>query len=138
MLKIFSTMMLLVVASISAYTQSDPLLRADVPFAFTVHETTLPAGHYQLTYDSTSHILWIRGLDRTSGGVLVTAAPTIESNASNQPARLTFHCYGKTCYLAQAWRGSSITNRGLEVPQTEYERRLALATRLIAVTIPAR
>lgn len=135
MLKIFSTMMLLGVASISVYAQSAQPLQANVPFAFTVQETILPAGSYQFTYNNTAHTLSIRALNRDSRGAFVTAEPTSAPNSSTERARLTFHCYGKSCYLAQAWQGSST---GLKVRETEHERRLALATRLIAVTIPAR
>ncbi len=135
MLRIVSTLMLLGVASISAYAQSAQPLRADVPFAFTVQETILPAGTYQFTYNNTAHTLSIRGLGRNSVGAFVTAEPTSAVNSSNERARLTFHCYGKSCYLAQAWHGSST---GLKVRETAHERRLALATRAVSITIPAK
>jgi hypothetical protein len=135
MFKTFATITLLGVATISGvFAQSAQPLKADVPFAFTVQDTNLPAGHYQFTYSNTAHVLSIRGLDRNQGAGFVTAEPIRASNSSEQ-ARLTFHCYDKTCYLAQAWQGSTA---GLKVLQPERERRLVVAARVIAVTIPAR
>ncbi len=139
MFKSLSTMTLLGIASVSAaFGQSSQPLQAEIPFAFTVQDSILPAGSYQFTYNNTSHRLSIRGLNQNSGSVLVTAAPTSASNHSNERARVTFHCYGRTCYLAEAWQDSSSGDRGLEVFETEHERRFAVAARVIAVTIPAR
>ncbi len=135
MFKTFATITLLGVATISGVlAQSAQPLQADVPFAFTVSDTILPAGHYQLTYNNTAHVLSIRGLDQNPGGGFVTAQPISASNSSEQ-ARLKFDCYDKTCYLAQAWQGSTT---GLKVRQPERERRLALVKRVLTVTIPAR
>ncbi len=135
MFKSFATITLLGVVMISgAFAQSAQPLQANVPFAFTVQDTTLPAGHYQFTYNNTAHILSIRGLDQNPGGGFVTAQPISASNPAEQ-ARLTFDCYDKTCYLAQAWQGST---SGLKVRQSDGERRLSVVTRVLSVTIPAR
>lgn len=139
MLKSLSTMTLVGVACLSAaFAQSAQPLQAEIPFAFTVQGSILPAGSYQFTYNNTSHRLSIRGLNQNSGSVFATAAPMSASNHSTERARVAFHCYGKTCYLAEAWQDSSLGDRGLEVFETEHERRLAVAARVIAVTIPAR
>ncbi len=139
MFKMFSTMTLLGLATFSAaYAQSSEPAQAKVPFAFTVQDTTLAAGNYQLTYSNTAHILSIRGLDQNSGGAFVTAEPTSASGSSSASGKLVFRCYGKTCYLAQVWHGGSDGNRGLKLLPTEPERKLALATRVTSITIPAK
>ena len=51
MFKMFSTMTLFGLLTISAaYGGSSQTLKADIPFAFMVRNTTLAAGNYQLTY----------------------------------------------------------------------------------------
>jgi hypothetical protein len=139
MFRTFSIMTLLGLATISAaYAQSGQPIQAKVPFAFTVQDTILPAGNYQLTYSNTAHRLFIRGLDQNSPGAFVTAEPASAPSSSSSSAKLVFDCYGKTCYLARAWQGSIGGGRGLKVPQTEREHRLGVATRVVSITIPAK
>jgi hypothetical protein len=57
----------------SAYAQSKQLIQATIPFAFTVQNTTLAAGNYQLSYSSNGHILTVRGLDENLGGAFAIA-----------------------------------------------------------------
>ncbi len=135
MFKTFATITLLSVATISGVlAQSAQPRQAHVPFAFTVQDTVLPAGHYQFTYNNTTHLLLIRGLDRNGGAGFVTAEP-IGASTSSEQARLTFDCYDKTCYLEQAWERSTT---GLKVLRPVRERRLVMAARVIEITIPAR
>ena len=139
MFKTFSTMTLLGLATISAgYAQSSQWIQAKVPFAFTVQNTTLSAGNYQLTYSNTAHSLSIRGLDQNSSGAFATAIPATASGSSNDTAWLVFQCYGKTCYLARVWQGTGAGGRSLQVTQGEQERRLSLLTRVVSITIVAK
>jgi hypothetical protein len=139
MFKMFSTMTLLGLASISAlYAQSGQPVQANVPFAFTVQDTTLLAGNYQLMYNNTAHILTVRGLDRNSGAAFVIAQRTTASERSSRSGRLVFQCYGRSCYLAQVWHGGFDGNRGLKLRPAESERKLVFATRAVSITIPVK
>ena len=139
MFKMFSPITLLGLATISAaYAQSGQPIQAKVPFAFMVQNTTLTAGNYQLTYNNSAHSLSIRGLDQNSAGAFVTAQPTSAAASSGEPGRLIFDCYGKTCYLAQVWQGSVGGDRGLKVHQTEAQRGLSVAARVVSITIPVK
>jgi len=136
MFKIFSTMTLFGILTVSAsHAQSNQPIQAHVPFAFTVQATTLTPGHYQLTYSSSSHILSILGLDQDSGGAFVTA---LSVTAASGPGKLVFNCYNKSCYLAQVWQGATAGGAGLRLPHTEQERRIAVLTRAVSITIPAK
>jgi len=136
--KVFSTIILSALATMpSAFAQSSQPLQAKVPFAFSVQNTSLPPGSYQLTYSNTAHSLSIRGLDANSKGAFVTALPADASEASGTSGKLVFHCYGKSCSLAQVWRGGS-ASRGLKVPQSEQQRVLFFSMRPVTVTIPAK
>lgn len=137
--KMFSTITLLCFGAFStAFAQSSQPVRAKVPFPFVAQNMTLPSGNYQLTYNNTGHLLKIRGLDQNSKGAYVTAAPMEATGWASGPGKLLFHCYGQTCYLARVWQGSVSAGRALEVHQTEHERVLGFATRLVSVTIPAK
>jgi hypothetical protein len=140
MFKTLSTMTLLGLLTLSAArAQSEQPIRAKVPFAFTVQNTRLPAGNYQLTYSTIAHILSIQGLDQSSRGAFATAEPTTTaSEASGGPGKLVFDCYGKTCYLWQVWQGRVRSDRGLKVLHTGREHALSIATRVVSVTIPAK
>jgi hypothetical protein len=134
-----SLITLLGVATVSAvYAQSSQPIQAKVPLAFMVQDTTLSAGNYQLTYNNNAHSLTIRGLDQNSRAAFVTAEPTTASDSSSRFGRLVFQCYGKTCYLAQVWRGWPDGNRGLKLRPTEPERKLAFTTRVVSITIPVK
>ena len=137
MTKMFSTIILSGLAMIPvAYAQSSQPIQTKVPFAFTVQNTNLPAGSYQLTYSNTAHTLWIRGLDSNSKGAFVTVSPADASEASGTSGKLVFDCYGKSCYLAQVWRGGA--TRGLKVRQSGPQRVLSFSMRTVTVTIPAK
>ena len=137
MTKMFSTIILSGLAMIPvAYAQSSQPIQTKVPFAFTVQNTNLPAGSYQLTYSNTAHTLWIRGLDSNLKGAFVTASPADASEASGTSGKLVFDCYGKSCYLAQVWHGGA--TRGLKVRQSGPQRVLSFSMRTVTVTIPAK
>jgi hypothetical protein len=138
MFKMLSTLTLLGLATFSgAYAQSGQPVQAKVPFAFMVQHTTLASGNYRLTYNNTAHVLTIRGLDQNSDSILALATPTIFESASAAP-RLVFNCHGKACYLAQVWSGEADGNCGLILRPTEPDRKLALSTRAVSITISAK
>ncbi|MBV9498340.1 MAG: hypothetical protein JO138_03095 [Acidobacteriaceae bacterium] len=138
MFKMFSITTLLGLSTISAYAQSSAPIQAEVPFAFMVQDTTLPAGNYQFTYNSSAQRLLIRGLGQSSEGVFATAVPVTASESSNVSTRLIFKCYDNTCYLEQVSQGGISGNQGLKVPQGVEERRMAFLPPAVPITIPAK
>ncbi|MGA8598103.1 MAG: hypothetical protein WB676_25580 [Bryobacteraceae bacterium] len=136
MFKMFSTMTLFGLLTVPAiHAQSSQPIQAYVPFSFTVRDTTMRPGNYRLTYNSISHILSIRGTDRQPGQAFVLASP---GGVTAGPANLVFHCYDKSCRLAQLWQGSNAGGSGVKLWQNEPERRLAFLTRVVPITNPAK
>src|SRR5512142_2962023 len=88
------TITLLALAGSSVAAQ--PSLEVNVPFAFTVHNTTLPAGHYTVEVKG-SDLLLIRG---DAGAVYVSVVPEESGNAS-YTAKLRFQRYGAAYLLTQ-------------------------------------
>jgi hypothetical protein len=139
MIKMFSTMTVCgLLMTSAAHAQSGQPIQAKVPFAFIAQNTMLASGTYQLTYNTTAHRLMIRGLNQNAKSAFATAVPTSASSSRDEFGKLVFRCYEKTCYLAQVWQGSIGSGRGLEVRHAEPSGKLALATRVVSITIPVK
>jgi len=111
---------------------------ANIPFAFTAGQMTLPAGEYRvqkLTNDSSP--LLIRSTDGDGASIVMTFAAS--ANAPQAKSKLVFHRYGNRYFLAQVWTAGSA--RGRELPKSAKEKEQALAAHNEApeqVTIVAR
>ena len=137
MLNMFSKMSFFGLLTMSAaFAQSEQAIQAKVPFAFTVSNTTLPAGKYQLTYSSSAQRMTVQGLDANPAAAFATAFPTISSNSSSQPGKLLFNCYDGACHLAQVWQGPVGGDRGLQVVGTERRHAVSISARVVAVSVP--
>lgn len=134
MLKLFSTATLFGLLSISAaYAESSQAVQADIPFAFTIHNSVLPAGSYRLS--SAGSVLTIRGLDPNAESALTIARPELDPQGMRGHARLVFQCSGKQCYLAQVWQGGTAEGKVVQLPKTASERKLSFVTRVISMTM---
>jgi len=138
--------LLIVVAAFSFAIAGGTLARAqvvdsivaDVPFGFTVRNTTLPAGEYV-----------IRRLDSTDPGVMeITSADGAEkmvflvgsAEADKQPdqTKLIFDRVGDRYFLSEMFEAGN--NSGVELRKSRAERRLekeGAMTQLRSVAIPA-
>jgi hypothetical protein len=92
---------------------------ADVPFAFTINESSMAAGHYTIT-EVSDRVLQLRN-DDTNKTVSVIAQH--EESVKEQKIQLVFHKYGDRYTLAEVWDGAS----GSQLPSSklEQERRAA-------------
>jgi len=101
-------------------------LKARIPFAFTVHGRTLPAGAYDVSMSQS--VVTVRGL---KDGAFVLGN-RVES-ATDRTSKLVFHRYGDVYVLYQAWSGGV----GREMPKPrEIPRRGELAARVERVEVP--
>jgi hypothetical protein len=132
--KFFTLTLFGLLAGSAAYAQTGQSLQADVPFAFTVRDATLPAGAYRLTFAPSTHVLRIQGVQEPADNLIALAAPESDPQGAHGAARLVFHCQGKECYLAQVWNGSGSAS-GVRVPESNRQRRLSFQTRIISMTM---
>ena len=103
MFKMFSTMTLFGLLAVSAaFGESNQTLKAHIPFAFLVRNTTLTAGNYELTYDAGLHALFVHGLDQNSRAEI--ALPSRKTVPLGGPSKLVFHCYDKSCWWCKCGR----------------------------------
>lgn len=119
------------VAATSARAQTGGLIKADIPFTFTVGDKTLPSGEYiieRINRQTIQETLLVRTTDgRTSA--LVRTMP-FQTNAGDDSAKLVFNCFGEKCYLSQIWTPGD--NFGLELHKSRTERELQKELRLKA------
>lgn len=94
--------------------------KADVPFAFTVSQNSLPTGTYTISVVNGNEVQ-IRN-DQTNKTVVMIAQH--EESSKPQNPRLTFHKYGDTYFLAEAWCGSGT---GVEIPAGKMEQEMRAA-----------
>jgi hypothetical protein len=95
-------------------------VRANVPFDFVVGDKTLAAGNYTVgTVSSNSaDAISVRSSDGRQKAIRLTNA--ISENAQTKRARLVFHRYGNTYFLAQVWAAGE--SQGREMSRSKAER----------------
>src|SRR5438093_8352086 len=107
----FATLTLIGVLGISTRAQSRnrQQLRVDIPFAFNVGNTSLPAGEYRIHVvnpSSDRSVLQIASLDGRS--TMMVQTTDIEGWSTSKP-KLTFRRYGDQYFLAQVWMAAEST-----------------------------
>jgi hypothetical protein len=113
LLVIMTIAMVTAVASANGQTQKS---KANIPFAFVVGDTNLPAGDYALAAITASgDVLRIRGVETQDSAVRFTS----EANGKASHAKLVFHRYGERYFLAQVWTSS---NDGRELLTSKQEQ----------------
>ena len=126
--KRFLTLCLLTVGgSIVANAHIDSVLRieANVPFAFSVGDTTLPAGKYEIKMldDRTPNLLILRSADGDTSVIFGTENAQRRDNQPAQKTELVFNKVGDKYFLSQIWVSGS--SSGSEVPKLRVDKRLA-------------
>jgi len=128
-------------AVVSANAQSQQRVIANVPFEFVIGDKALPAGEYSARLTSSDgSILVLQKDDSSNTAVRITNSIVPRPNKTQ--ARLVFHRYGQTYFLAEVWAGGDNTGRQLlpskqerqlkreaeRIAQSRYERIELMAT----------
>lgn len=105
-----TTVLLLAAASVVVQAQERPILRATVPFAFTVENTALPAGTYTF-YVLPPYTMTLKV--QSSDGRKTVFIPAIPSRKlqESKEMKLVFHRFGNEYFLAQVWEKGSDLHR---------------------------
>jgi hypothetical protein len=100
----------------------EPAIKADVPFAYTAGDKTIPAGPTVVTAANLGGgALWIGNQDANSGTFLM-AQRTESSRPSNRTV-LVFHKYGNRYFFSRVERDGSST--GYRIPESKLEKELS-------------
>ena len=110
-----------VVAAAAACAQNTESLKANVPFNFVVRGQVMHAGEVSVGQSAGTSSITIKGVDQKSGVIVLTQSLESRKTAPGQ-ARLVFHRYGDTYFLAEVWGAGEY---GSKVPQSNRERELA-------------
>jgi hypothetical protein len=109
----------------ATFAQSSVVLRADIPFDFTVAGKTLPAGLYEVRPQiaaNAPNLLSIQCLDcRTAGATIQTIG--VQGKTTPENSKLVFNFYNNTYFLSSVW--TSGYSRGRELFKSRSERELA-------------
>ena len=114
-----STITLLAIASAATCTGAiaqQPGLKADVPFAFSVGDTWMPAGEYTIS-QPTREVLELRAGDHFA--LVVSSQSNQESNAGSE---LVFDRYGDQYFLRRVLC-PKVSSLNLEIAQSKAEKR---------------
>jgi hypothetical protein len=113
----------LVVSSVSilAVAQNRPLVRAKIPFGFTVANKQLPAGNYTISRTANSNqIVLIRS--EKGGDAVYSLSNSRQASSVSGETKLVFRRYGDQYFLSQMWTKGDIS--GTTFPVSRAERKM--------------
>jgi hypothetical protein len=96
-------------------TQADTI--ADIPFAFTVANHTLPAGRYTVTRVGETSVRI--SSPHNQGTVVLTHA--LEGKTPESKGKMVFHRYGDAYFLSEVWVAANGTGRKVFQSRAEEE-----------------
>ena len=120
---IIAVIMLVALGALStakAQNNGKPQLIANIPFAFSVGDKTMPAGEYIVqcvNTDSPTKVLQVRSKNGDHSAMVRTNSVIGKIEDS---ARLVFYHYGDQYFFAQAWLPAD--NTGMQAPRSRTEK----------------
>jgi hypothetical protein len=108
----------LVAGSSAVYGQGSKRQVADIPFQFQVGNTTLPAGEYSVSPNSSTGET-LRISSRSTDATVVRMSSPVAQRDPASKSRLVFHKYGNEYFLTEVWsagfsNGRKLTKSGRE------------------------
>jgi hypothetical protein len=125
--KFFGALVILLLALIvsTPMTQAQARERANVPFEFSLNQTSMRAGTYEISSPG-GQALVVRNLDTGESRLVIESMHVQASQAAGTPnPKLVFHRYGDQYFLAEIWDGQS--NRGIALSESKREKEVQLA-----------
>jgi len=109
---------------------------ADIPFAFVVSHTTLPAGQYKVSQLTAGSPVFLLEDEQRHSTVLQLG--NLETGAPEKPS-LTFACYGKECVLAKITPPGTLTAYALgrSAIEKNLTHKLGMSA-LVSIKVPVR
>ena len=102
--------------AISAAAAADWTMKADIPFAFQVGSTRMPAGVYNFSRYNNNGVLLIRS---ANGEVtLVTNGSPLDASRTGISPRVIFNSYGDRCFMRRVVLGGGYS---MELPKSKLE-----------------
>ncbi len=117
---------LFILAASQIYALSAPLLvKANIPFAFSIQDRNLPAGQYTIerVWSTNTDVLVIRGDENHSQSVFVSESA--QKLVAPKQTELVFDKIGSHYFLREVWTVGETTGR--EVPEAKAEKEVKSA-----------
>ena len=108
----------------NAQIAPNAVIQANVPFAFAVSNTTLPAGNYEIRRldDNAPNVLVIRSANGHTSVVFETEGAQLPADQAARTTELAFDKVGDRYFLSQVWVAGD--SSGSELPKSRMEKRL--------------
>ena len=103
--------------AVAAVQAQDETVTANVPFSFYMGRSAMPQGAYKV--EELSHGAMVRMGSTDAINAVITRA--IAGKKQIEPARLVFHRYGESYFLAQIWTGDGSIGQALAASPREKE-----------------
>lgn len=104
--------LLLTAATLFAQIENRPLMKVNIPFAFSVNGQSLPAGQYFINSVTPERALRVATTDGKHS-MVVNALPSYSLEPSEN-SRLVFHRYGDQYFLTEVWTaGDTLTRKAI-------------------------
>jgi hypothetical protein len=104
-------------AAAAAVHAQDKTVTANVPFSFYMGSSAMPQGSYRVAEFAHGTMVSLRSADAIKS---VTAHEVVGKKQA-EPARLVFHRYGDSYFLAEIWTGDTAIGRELAASPREKE-----------------
>jgi hypothetical protein len=104
-------------AAAAAVHAQDKTVTANVPFSFYMGSSAMPQGAYRV--NELAHGTMVIMASRDANKAIT--AHTVVGKKLNEPARLVFHRYGESYFLAEIWTGDTSIGQALAASPREKE-----------------
>jgi hypothetical protein len=115
--------------AVAAVQAQDKGVTANVPFSFYVDSSPMAQGSYRVDELSHGAVVYIRSNDAAKS----VTTHRIVGKKMIEPARLVFHRYGESYFLAEIWNGDASVGQALATSKREKELTQGGATPTLAV-----
>ena len=103
--------------AVAAVQAQDKTVTANVPFSFYMGRSAMPQGAYKVDELSHGAVVRMRSKEATEA----VATHEIAAKKHIEPAKLVFHRYGESYFLAEIWTGDASIGQALLVSPREKE-----------------
>jgi hypothetical protein len=110
-------------SSANAQTQSNMDLKANIPFAFSVGDKTMPAGEYMVRCTNPSSDVKVLQLRSNDGHESALVRTSSVIGKVQDDARVVFYRYGDQYFFAQVWLAADPI--GMQAPKSRSEKQIA-------------
>jgi hypothetical protein len=108
-----------ILAAATGLVAQEPAVKANIPFNFTVGETSMPAGEYIISRPD-SHLVKIQSADRQYVALVVSSHSYDEAGATG---KVVFDKYGEYYFLRRILSPTN-TTLNLDIPSGKAEKRV--------------